>query len=369
MPVHDDPDNTLRVSIIIPTLNRANYLRRTLESLVSGSFPPDRFEILIVDGGSTDDTQYLCRRFIEANPGYLIHLLHEPEPGSLAGRHRGAKEASGEILTFIDDDIEAHPGWLPSISDAFRESDVHLVGGKNLPKFEATPPPWLKDFWITTPYGGKECGYLSLLDLGDKLLRVHPDFVWSLNLSIRRETLFDAGGFHPDIYPKRLQRFQGDGETGLTMKLFERGYGALYHPGAAVFHAIPKNRMTIDYFEKRMYFQGVADSYSDIRKSHFSTAKDPSPPQDVMKQVFEKSVYVAKGSLSKVFAHLKSTKDARAIKEKMEHAYNKGYEFHQAQVRADPTLLKWILKKDYWDYHLRIDLRGDEVGGTLERSY
>jgi len=368
MPARDEPGNTLRISIIIPTLNRADYLKRTLESLVSGSFSPDRFEILIVDGGSTDETKYICRRFVEANPEYPIHYIYEPEPGSLAGRHRGAEEASGEILTFIDDDIEVSPKWLSAISNAFRDPDIHLVGGKNLPRFEATPPPWLKDLWITTPYG-KECGYLSLLDLGDKPLNVHPDYIWSLNLSIRRETLFDAGGFHPDIYPKRLQRFQGDGETGLTMKLFEKGYRALYHPDATVFHIIPQDRMTLDYFEKRMYFQGVADSYSEIRKSHFSTAKNPALPLDVMKHILEKSVYVAKYPLKKTFARLKSTKDARTVKKKMDHAYNKGYEFHQAQVRADPTLLKWILKENYWDYHLQLELRDDKVRDTVERSY
>ncbi len=54
------------------------------------------------------------------------------------------KMAKSDILVYADDDIEAFPTWLAAIAESFQNQDVVLVGGKNLPKFEATPPEWIK---------------------------------------------------------------------------------------------------------------------------------------------------------------------------------------------------------------------------------
>jgi glycosyltransferase involved in cell wall biosynthesis len=362
-------ENKCKISIIIPTLNRAVYLENTLESLINQNFPVDQFEILIVDGGSTDNTKDICDRLIKTNPNYSIHYIYEPEPGSLAGRHRGSIEAKGEIFTFIDDDIEASPIWLSSIYDAFRDPSIHLVGGKSKPKFEVNPPIWLKDLWYTTPYGGKACGSLSLLDLGDKIIRVHPNYIWSLNFSIRKKTFFGVGGFNPDIYPKRLQRFQGDGETGLTIKLFEKGYEALYHPDVSVFHIIPANRMTIEYFEKRAYFQGVVDSYTSIRKNGNDKTKDSSHSGNRVRCLLKKYAYkMIKTPMFNMTTYFRSSKDTKMIKEKMKRAYSDGYNFHQIQVKNDPVLLKWILKENYLDYYLQ-NYTNDTIIDTMEKSY
>ena len=70
-------------------------------------------------------------------PHHRIRYLLEPEPGLLSGRHRGALESDGEILVFLDDDIEATAGYLHAILDAFKDPAVQLVGGPNLPRYES----------------------------------------------------------------------------------------------------------------------------------------------------------------------------------------------------------------------------------------
>jgi len=342
-------ENIPQISVIIPTLNRVKYLEKTLNSLLHQNFPPNKFEIIIVDGGSTDTTKEICATVIKTKPDYSIQYVWEPEPGLLAGRHRGALEAKGEILSFIDDDIEASPDWLSSIYKAFEDPDIHLVGGKNLPQYEVNPPTWLMHLWHTTPYGGKACGHLSLLDLGDKAIKTHPNYIWGLNFSIRKKTLFEIGGFHPDSYPKILQRFQGDGETGLTMKLFEKGYAVIYHPGVTIFHIIPAERMTNEYFEKRMYFQGVSDSYSNIRRMNSTILPGPHFLMAFSKKILSNIIDIP---LSKIIISLKTPKEIRLLQNKMLKSYNEGYNFHQNQVKNDPMLLKWILKENYWDYYL-----------------
>ena len=69
--------------------------------------------------------------------------------------------------------------------------------------------------------------------------------------------ILELGGFHPDCIPKHLQRFQGDGETGLSYKIKEKGYKSIYHPGAMVYHLIPASRLTVEYFEARFLSGGM----------------------------------------------------------------------------------------------------------------
>src|SRR5262245_10650210 len=151
------------VSIIIPTYNRADSLALTLGSLTTQKFSYTDYEILVVDNASTDSTKLVTESMMRANLHQQIRYFYEPVPGLLSGRHRGATEAHGTLLVFVDDDIDADPRWLQAIVATFADPSVQLVGGRNLPRYAITPPAWLDSFWDTTPYGGRACGYLSLL--------------------------------------------------------------------------------------------------------------------------------------------------------------------------------------------------------------
>jgi glycosyltransferase involved in cell wall biosynthesis len=334
----------MKISVIIPTLNRDKFLSLALESIAAQNYPADRFEILILDNGSTDATKSVAERFISQHGSHQIRYIYEPEPGLLSGRHRGALEAQGDILTFADDDIEADANWLLAIEEAFADSSVQIVGGRNLPKYEVEPPEWLEWFWYEHPCG-RFCGYLSLLDFGTQVREINANYVWGLNFSIRKKALFEVGGFHPDCLPDRLQHFQGDGETGLTMKAKKLGYRAIYHPGALVFHQVSKARVTWEYFEKRFFLQGVCDSYTQIRQSN-GQLEEKSLTERVKAWAlsYKEPLLIAIGRVKL------SEKDI--LHRRFNKAYRKGYQFHQTAVRKNPKLLEWILKPDYWDYKL-----------------
>ncbi|AFY36210.1 glycosyltransferase family 2 protein [Calothrix sp. PCC 7507] len=338
----------MEISIIIPTLNRASSLELAIKSFCLQNCSPDNFEILVVDNGSTDNTKDITETARNAFPSHQIRYIYEPEPGLLSGRHRGALEAKGDILTFVDDDIEADPNWLQAIKESFDDPTVQIVGGRNLPKYEVEPPEWLEWFWSDHPYG-KLCGELSLLDFGEQIRDIDANYVWGLNFSIRKSTLFELDGFHPDCIPKHLQYLQGDGETGLTQKAKIKGYKAIYQPNALVFHNVSKDRMTYEYFDKRYFYQGVCDSYSLIRKNQ-DKLKDVSFLQK-NQDFFRKIKQLGKKIISiKSDKNIKNEKDA--LKARFHHSYQKGYQFHQNAVHKNPELLNWVLKKDYWDYTL-----------------
>jgi hypothetical protein len=177
------------------------------------------------------------------------------------------------------------------------------------------------------------------LDFGDQLVEIDPLYVWSLNYAIRRETLFRLGGFHPDYVPKPFEQYQGDGETGMAWKVQAQGLKILYQPKAIVHHIIPDHRITIEYFEKRMFFGGIFDSFTTIRKNR----------RVKFDWKIQKPLPQFKWILRKIATRL-SLDPYGVIKQRVRDSWLQGYIFHQNAVSQDPELLKWVLKDSYLDY-------------------
>jgi glycosyltransferase involved in cell wall biosynthesis len=348
----------MRISVVVPTSSRAAALARTLPSLLQQTFPAGDYEVLVVENGPESGARRVTRRAERRHADRSLRYLHEPTPGLLSGRHRGALEARGEIVVFADDDIDAAPGWLVAIAETFADPEIHFVGGRNLPRYEVPPPSWVEGFWYTPPAGGRACIYLSLLDLGEEMLPIDANYVWGLNFAVRRSTLFELGGFHPDNIPDHLQHFQGDGETGLTMKANERGLRAVYQPLALIHHRISTARLTVEYFEKRAFYQGVCDSYTAIRRSPENALAGSVEPgsRDGRRTVRPENPPAARWR--RWVAHwLPEPSSAASISADEAHArvraaYDAGFRFHLEAARGSSKLLEWVLREEYWDYRL-----------------
>jgi len=257
----------MKASVIIPTYKRAQYLQDAVASIVAQDFPKNEYEILIVDNAPQPipELAALC------DPAGLppVRYLHEPHNGLHNARHAGAREAQGEILVYVDDDVIAPPGWLGAMLEPYADLQVACVGGKTIPKFEDEPPAWLSQF------GGNGGAYLSLLDLGEETLELTwPRTVYGCNMSVRRSALYQVGGFNPDgIGDRRLIWLRGDGETGLQKKFYDAGYKVIYEPEAWLYHRVPASRLRPEYFYWRAFIQGISDSYSHIRTNRFCVVK------------------------------------------------------------------------------------------------
>jgi glucosyl-dolichyl phosphate glucuronosyltransferase len=346
----------MHFSIIIPTYNRRDVLRHALESLSEIDHEPRDHEIIVVDNASTDGTRALVEQVAASCPMQVIRYFHEPVPGLLSGRHRGTLEAKGDICVFLDDDVRVGRDWLMALREAFGDPDTALVGGPSSPLFEAHPPDWLADFYDENEQG-RYCGWLSLFDGGSRIKEIDPCYVWGLNFAIRRKILVDIGGFHPDCVPKCLQRYQGDGETGLSLKLKAAGLKAQYHPGASVQHVVPASRLTIQYFEQRAFYQGVCDSFTRIRAERKVTRA---------KQSWKGPFRRIKRFLGDVIRDEGTALEI--VQRRTARAFRAGYDFHQLKVRRDPLLLEWVLRKDYWDYQLPEGWEKYWTRKTIKRS-
>ncbi|TSK04499.1 MAG: glycosyltransferase [Geobacter sp.] len=302
------------LSVIIPTCNRAPLLYNALESISRQTCPEELFEVIVVNNGSSDETEEVCRHFSRRITHFKI--ISEPRPGLHNGRHAGMKEARGEVLVYADDDIEALPTWLEGVAESFRDPAVALVGGKILPKFEAAPPEWVATLSHNTD-AGWALGWYSLLDFGDTVHEIPHEYVWGCNLSIRRDVLLKAGGFHPDAFPQVLIRYRGDGETALSEAVRRMGLKCLYNPKASVRHVVTKERMTLEYIYRRAYNQGISDSFTDLRRT-----RRLSPERSFERRGNEAHDAVVRGLTD-------------------------GYNYHQKLYAQDPALRQWVLQDEY----------------------
>lgn len=135
---------TPELSVVICTHNRAPDLRAALDSLSQQLLEAHRFEILVVDNNSGDDT----RAVVEGSP---IHprprYIFEGTLGLCNARNTGWNAARGDIVAYLDDDALAYPDWATEILAAFERAspETGCVGGRICPLYHAPRPGWLGD--------------------------------------------------------------------------------------------------------------------------------------------------------------------------------------------------------------------------------
>src|SRR4051812_22944479 len=116
-------------SIIIPTYARREQLVGCLQSIVALDYPPDRFEVIVVDDGSPHSLEDSVRPFTVAMD---LKLLRQSNAGPAAARNRGAASARGDFLVFTDDDCLPEQSWLNAYANQFSVTPLKLIGGRTL---------------------------------------------------------------------------------------------------------------------------------------------------------------------------------------------------------------------------------------------
>ena len=118
----------LHISVIVPVYNDAEGLATTARSLLAQDYPEDRYEILLVDNGSSDDTPRVAEELAKRHPGHVQALEEQEIQSSYAARNRGVAAARGEILCFIDADMPVPPGYLTAVARRFEEPETQYLG-------------------------------------------------------------------------------------------------------------------------------------------------------------------------------------------------------------------------------------------------
>jgi glycosyltransferase involved in cell wall biosynthesis len=246
------------VSIIIPTFNRANLLKKTIRTFLNINYPKNKYEIIISDNNSKDNTKYIVEEFKKDHS--TIKYIFVERQGVHHARNYAAKFARGKILYFTDDDMIATKNTLLELVKIFNlDKKIGVATGLILPKFEISPPKWIKKYLINF--------WLSLTDSKIKQKKIiisNDDFgVFSCHQAIRKDIFFRSGGFNPE---NTGGIWMGDGETGLNIKIKKLGYKFAYIKKSVIFHFITKSRLNFNYLFNRVANQAFCDSYTFYRK-------------------------------------------------------------------------------------------------------
>lgn len=207
----------LSASVVIPSYGRPELLARALAALAAQDLPRERFEVVVVDDGGSPPAAPALRPFADR---LRLKILRKPNGGLPSARNAGAKIAEGDVLVFLDDDIEAAPEFLQAHL-APHESGERLVVLGALPY----PPDLERTAFLA---------YLERVKHYDLFLR-YPDGDIPMpplngNSSIRRSEFVAAGG-----YDEAFAAYGGE-DTEMGHRLKSRGLRFVYAPRAVGYH-------------------------------------------------------------------------------------------------------------------------------------
>ena len=178
----------IRISLVIPTHNRAAQLVAALESVVRQDLPRDEWECVVVSNNSTDDTEARFAAFAAAHPGCGLRLVAEEGPGVSYARNRGLREAQAPLVAFIDDDERVNEGVSARLSRILRNPSRGRRGrGRIVAEYPAGRPAWMSKY--------VEMPIANPMDFGE---RVRPFPAGRVpgggNMAFRRAGLAGYGG-------------------------------------------------------------------------------------------------------------------------------------------------------------------------------
>ncbi len=231
-----------KVTVAIPTYNRADFLRQTLAGLVAQEFPRDHFEVLVIDNNSTDHTATVVAEFAAAQPA--PRYLREEKQGLDYARNRAIAEARGEIIVFGDDDILMKPDWLaqmtvPLIADAATRK-IGAVGGEVIPIFPDGLPHWIREWHAPLAFRA---------DLGPIPAKHSP---MGANLAFPTWVFAQLGPFHTALDRAAGNYFSG-GDSEMIRRARAAGFEVWFAPAAAVQHQMPASRTTFRYASRHAF--------------------------------------------------------------------------------------------------------------------
>jgi cellulose synthase/poly-beta-1,6-N-acetylglucosamine synthase-like glycosyltransferase len=245
VPVFRTPTPSVSVVICTYAVDRWPNLVRSVRSALDQS--PPAHEVIVV----IDHNDELEQRVREAFPSVVVGRNLGP-PGLSDARNAGVRLASGDIVSFLDDDAIALSGWLADIGCAFRDESVLGVGGWIEPLWALQRPPWFpSEFdWVVG------CSYRGMPMHGDTIRNV-----LGANASFRRTALQALGGFRTGLGRVGSDTL-GCEETELCIRATQRWPQRRFQfrPGAAVHHLVPFERTSLTYFFSRCLAEGVSKS-------------------------------------------------------------------------------------------------------------
>jgi glycosyltransferase involved in cell wall biosynthesis len=223
-------------TVVICTWNRAALLAESLEILCDIRVPPDlEWECLVVNNNCTDGTDDVLASFAGRLP---LRRLFEPNPGISRARNHAAREARGDLVLWMDDDIHVDRDWLAAYAEAAgRWPEATYFGGRIAPLYRQEPHPFVTDNLETFQ------GLLGIRDFGlTERLFTEGENPYGGNMAMRR-SVFEKWMFDEKLGHRHAERLVGE-ETAFFDGLRQQGQNGVWVPAARVRHVIAAEQLS-----------------------------------------------------------------------------------------------------------------------------
>ncbi len=231
-------DINLPFSIIIPCYNRADELDELLTSVGKLQFPHNKFEVIISDDGSTDNTSTLVNSYIQKSEVNITYIT-QTNKGPGVARNHALQKANGDFFIFLDSDVTMPENWLYNISKKINSEKADAFGGPD--SYRDDFSPLLKainysmtSFITTGGLRGKK---------GKKLARFYPR---SFNMGLSKTLYKKIGGFGSLRHGQDIE---------FSHRILNSGAKVVFIENAPVYH---KRRTNLKRFYKQVFNWGVA---------------------------------------------------------------------------------------------------------------
>jgi glycosyltransferase involved in cell wall biosynthesis len=231
------------LTVVMATRNRAQILQDVLETYCHLEQPGSGWKLVIADNGSTDQTPQVLASFASRLP---LHAVCEPKLGKNNALNTGLAWLEGDLTVFTDDDAFPHEDWLLQLRNAADTLPAYsMFGGAVVPRWEVSPPPWIRWVEIGPAFGMNN----PSLEDGPMLSGRLYDIIGP-NMAIRTQILRSGVRFDSSIGPRGSSYPMGS-ETELILRLASQGYKAWHVHGAVVEHLVRAEQLEKAWIMKR----------------------------------------------------------------------------------------------------------------------
>jgi glycosyltransferase involved in cell wall biosynthesis len=230
------------VSVVIPTYQRTEMLRRGILSLFDQTLAKDQYEVIVVDS-SPDDSNEKMLAEVSVQAPCRFRFFRKKAEGPGPSRNLGAAKAEGGIIAFMDSDCFASPGWLSAGLAAFSQG-VGIVQGRTLPN-----------------PAQKSTGFIQSIHV-EKETHLYE----TANIFYSRKAFEETAGFRADAHFNRTKPLGGE-DTELAWIVKRRGWQSRFAEEALVYHEVfqitPFRWIFID---RLSLFPGLVGSFPELRQ-------------------------------------------------------------------------------------------------------